>query len=77
MQIFLLEGQTDRQTKDTIRGSPALYAAFTDDTHRPQRIHFGKNISVRFQSLGGGINPAGQNVFKHGVDLVKSRLELV
>ena len=32
MQIFLLEGQTDRLTKDTIRGSPALYAAFTVDT---------------------------------------------
>ena len=32
MQIFLLEGQTDRQTKDTFRGSTALYAAFPVDT---------------------------------------------
>ena len=31
------------------------------DPHRPQRVHIGKNISVSFQSLGGGINPAGQN----------------
>ena len=30
-------------------------------THRPQRVHIGKNISVSFQSLGGSINPAGQN----------------
>ena len=29
--------------------------------HRAQRVHIGKNISVSFQSLGGSINPAGQN----------------
>ena len=29
--------------------------------HRAQRVDIGKNISVSFQSLGGGINPAGQN----------------
>ena len=29
--------------------------------HRAQKIGIGKNISVSFQSLGGGINPAGQN----------------
>ena len=30
-------------------------------THRTQRVHIGKNILVSFQSLGGGIDPAGQN----------------
>ena len=30
-------------------------------THRTQRVHIGKNISVSFQSLRGGTIPAGQN----------------
>ena len=30
-------------------------------SHRSQRIHIGKNISLRFQWVRGSINPAGQN----------------
>ena len=30
-------------------------------SHCPQMIHIGKNISLRFQWVRGGINPAGQN----------------
>ena len=34
---------------------------YVHSPHRAQKVHIGKNISASFQSLGGGINPAGQN----------------
>ena len=41
--------------------SPKAHHILYFGTHRTQRVHIGKNISVSFQSLGGGIDPAGQN----------------